>query len=73
MLQLPEIYAENIHRWLPELLYYSLTTLEDRLFLLRLGRSLWRVLCRSVGRPETGCSEALRSGTSRSRVAFRSS
>jgi His/Glu/Gln/Arg/opine family amino acid ABC transporter permease subunit len=28
MLQLPEIYAENIHRWLPELLYYSLTTLK---------------------------------------------
>lgn len=27
MLQLPEIYADNIHRWLPELLYYSLTTL----------------------------------------------
>lgn len=28
MLQLPEIYAENIHRWLPELLYFSLTTLK---------------------------------------------
>ncbi len=28
MLQLPEIYAENIHRWLPELLYYSLATLK---------------------------------------------
>jgi polar amino acid transport system permease protein len=27
MLQLPAIYAEYIHRWLPELLYYSLTTL----------------------------------------------
>jgi His/Glu/Gln/Arg/opine family amino acid ABC transporter permease subunit len=27
MLQLPGIYADNIHRWLPELLYYSLTTL----------------------------------------------
>jgi His/Glu/Gln/Arg/opine family amino acid ABC transporter permease subunit len=27
MLQLPQLYAENIHRWLPELLYYSLTTL----------------------------------------------
>ena len=26
--QLPRIYAENIHRWLPELLYYSLTTLK---------------------------------------------
>ena len=28
MLQLPEIYAENIHRWLPELLWFSLTTLK---------------------------------------------
>ncbi len=28
MLQLPELYAEHIHRWLPELLYYSLTTLK---------------------------------------------
>ena len=28
MLQLPRLYAENIHRWLPELLYYSLTTLK---------------------------------------------
>jgi polar amino acid transport system permease protein len=28
MMQLPEIYAENIHRWLPELLYYALTTLK---------------------------------------------
>jgi His/Glu/Gln/Arg/opine family amino acid ABC transporter permease subunit len=28
MIQLPEIYYENIHRWLPELLYYSLTTLK---------------------------------------------
>jgi ABC-type amino acid transport system permease subunit len=28
MLELPEIYAENIHLWLPELLYYSLTTLK---------------------------------------------
>ena len=37
MLQLPEIYAENIHRWLPELLYYSLTTLEDRRGLLPAG------------------------------------
>ncbi len=27
MLQLPGIYAEYIHRWLPELLYYALTTL----------------------------------------------
>jgi His/Glu/Gln/Arg/opine family amino acid ABC transporter permease subunit len=28
MLQLPQLYAENIHRWLPELLYYSLNTLK---------------------------------------------
>jgi His/Glu/Gln/Arg/opine family amino acid ABC transporter permease subunit len=28
MMQLPDIYAENIHRWLPELLYYSLATLK---------------------------------------------
>jgi polar amino acid transport system permease protein len=28
MLQLPGIYAENIHRWLPELLYYALATLK---------------------------------------------
>ncbi len=28
MLALPDIYAEYIDRWLPELLYYSLTTLE---------------------------------------------
>jgi His/Glu/Gln/Arg/opine family amino acid ABC transporter permease subunit len=28
MLQLPEIYAENLHRWLPELLYYAITTLK---------------------------------------------
>lgn len=28
MFELPQIYAENIHRWLPELLYYSLTTLK---------------------------------------------
>jgi polar amino acid transport system permease protein len=28
MLQLPQLYAENINRWLPELLYYSLTTLK---------------------------------------------
>lgn len=32
MLELPQIYAENIHRWLPELLYYSLTTLKIALF-----------------------------------------
>lgn len=28
MLQLPQLYAENINRWLPELLYYSITTLK---------------------------------------------
>jgi len=27
MLQLPALYAENVHRWLPELLDYSLATL----------------------------------------------
>ncbi|MFM9842555.1 MAG: amino acid ABC transporter permease [Dongiaceae bacterium] len=27
MLQLPQLYAENIHRWLPELLSYSVMTL----------------------------------------------
>lgn len=27
MLQLPQIYAENIHRWLPELLHFARTTL----------------------------------------------
>ena len=27
MLDLPEIYAEKLHIWLPEMLYYSLTTL----------------------------------------------
>ena len=38
MLQLPEIYAENIHRWLPELLYYCAHHPEDRGGLLRAGR-----------------------------------
>jgi polar amino acid transport system permease protein len=28
MMQLPQIYAENIGRWLPELLYYALMTLK---------------------------------------------
>ncbi len=28
MSELPALYAENIHRWLPELLYYSLATLQ---------------------------------------------
>jgi His/Glu/Gln/Arg/opine family amino acid ABC transporter permease subunit len=28
MWKLPEIYAENIHRWLPELLWFALTTLK---------------------------------------------
>ena len=32
MLELPQIYAENIHRWLPELLYYSLMTLKIGFF-----------------------------------------
>ena len=28
MMDLPQIYAENIHRWLPELLWYAITTLK---------------------------------------------
>jgi len=28
MSKLPQIYAENIHRWLPELLWFALTTLK---------------------------------------------
>jgi His/Glu/Gln/Arg/opine family amino acid ABC transporter permease subunit len=49
MLQLPEIYAENIHRWLPELLYYSLTTLKIAFvsFLLAVGTGVFFALCRT--------------------------
>jgi His/Glu/Gln/Arg/opine family amino acid ABC transporter permease subunit len=28
MMDLPQIYAENLHRWLPELLYHAITTLK---------------------------------------------
>jgi His/Glu/Gln/Arg/opine family amino acid ABC transporter permease subunit len=50
MLQLPEIYAENIHRWLPELLYYSLTTLKIAFvsFLLAVIFGLIFALCRTA-------------------------
>jgi His/Glu/Gln/Arg/opine family amino acid ABC transporter permease subunit len=49
MLQLPEIYAENIHRWLPELLYYSLTTLKIAFvsFLLAVGIGVFFAVCRT--------------------------
>jgi polar amino acid transport system permease protein len=49
MFQLPEIYAENIHRWLPELLYFSLTTLKIALasFLLAVAIGLFFAICRT--------------------------
>jgi His/Glu/Gln/Arg/opine family amino acid ABC transporter permease subunit len=49
MLQLPEIYAENIHRWLPELLYYSLTTLKIAAvsFVLAVAIGIVFALCRT--------------------------
>ena len=49
MLQLPEIYAENIHRWLPELLSFSLTTLKIAFvsFLLAVGIGLFFAVCRT--------------------------
>ncbi len=49
MLQLPEIYAANIHRWLPELLYYSLTTLRIAAasFLLAVLIGIAVALCRT--------------------------
>lgn len=49
MLQLPEIYAENIHRWLPELLYFSLTTLKIAFvsFLLAVAMGLLFAICRT--------------------------
>jgi polar amino acid transport system permease protein len=49
MLQLPEIYAENIHRWLPELLYFSLTTLKIAFasFLLAVAIGLFFAICRT--------------------------
>lgn len=49
MLQLPEIYAENIHRWLPELLYFALTTLKIAAvsFVLAVLIGLVFALCRT--------------------------
>jgi polar amino acid transport system permease protein len=49
MLQLPEIYTENIHRWLPELLYFSLTTLKIAFvsFLLAVAIGLLFAICRT--------------------------
>lgn len=48
MLELPQIYAENIHRWLPELLYYSLTTLKIAVisFILAVAFGVFIALCR---------------------------
>jgi len=48
MLDLPEIYAEHIHRWLPELLYYSLTTLKIGVFsfILAIAVGVFFALCR---------------------------
>ena len=48
MFELPQIYAENIHRWLPELLYYSLTTLKIALasFILAVAIGLLFALLR---------------------------
>jgi polar amino acid transport system permease protein len=48
MLQLPEIYAENIHHWLPELLYYSLTTIKIAIFSFILAAvfGIFVALCR---------------------------
>ena len=50
MLQLPEIYAENIHRWLPELLYYALMTLKIALvsFVVAVVFGLVFALCRTA-------------------------
>jgi His/Glu/Gln/Arg/opine family amino acid ABC transporter permease subunit len=48
MLELPEIYAENIHSWLPELLYYSLTTIKIAIlsFILAAVFGIFVALCR---------------------------
>ena len=48
MSQLPQIYADNIHRWLPELLYYSLTTIKIAFvsFILAIVIGLLVALCR---------------------------
>ena len=49
MLELPQIYAENIHRWLPELLYFALTTLKIAAisFILAVLIGLFFALCRT--------------------------
>ena len=49
MLELPEIYAKDIHRWLPELLYYSLTTLKIAAvsFILAVAIGVVFALCRT--------------------------
>lgn len=49
MLQLPNIYAEYIHRWLPELLYYCLATLAITgvSFVLAAAIGLFFALCRT--------------------------
>jgi His/Glu/Gln/Arg/opine family amino acid ABC transporter permease subunit len=51
MLELPAIYAENIDRWLPELLYYSLTTLKIAFvsFLLAVAVGIFFAVCRTSG------------------------
>lgn len=48
MLELPQIYAENIHRWLPELLYYSLTTIKIAVFsfIVAVLAGLFLAICR---------------------------
>jgi polar amino acid transport system permease protein len=49
MFQLPQIYAEHIHRWLPELLYYSLTTIKIAIFsfILAVVFGIFVALCRT--------------------------
>jgi polar amino acid transport system permease protein len=51
MLELPAIYAENIQRWLPELLYFSLTTLKIAFvsFLLAVAVGIFFAVCRTSG------------------------
>jgi His/Glu/Gln/Arg/opine family amino acid ABC transporter permease subunit len=48
MLDLPQIYAENLHRWLPELLYHAITTLKigAASFILAVAFGLFVALCR---------------------------
>jgi His/Glu/Gln/Arg/opine family amino acid ABC transporter permease subunit len=50
MPSLAELYAENIHRWLPELLYYSLTTLwiAALSFLVAVVAGLAIAICRTA-------------------------